>query len=58
MRCVFGLHRPSLVSVARKGRRLEALCEGCGSGLERAENGRWTAAIPLVAQAEPLRKSA
>lgn len=57
MRCVFGLHRPSLVSVARKDRRLEALCEGCGSPLERAENGRWAASIPLVEQTRRVERA-
>jgi len=56
LRCIFGLHRPSLTSVTRKGADLHALCEGCDIPLQKSEDGRWAPAQPLAAQAFPLRK--
>lgn len=50
IRCLFGSHRPSVTSVARKGSGYVALCEGCARPLERSREGRWAASEPLDAR--------
>jgi hypothetical protein len=57
-KCALGLHRPSIVSIARKASGLHALCEGCGVPLERNDTGRWRTALPLVGQAGTTIKAA
>jgi|GraSoiStandDraft_46_1057282.scaffolds.fasta_scaffold102950_2 hypothetical protein len=51
--CVFGRHRPSLVSITRRRARLDALCDSCGLPLCKDERGRWVPAPPLARQREP-----
>ncbi|HTU09947.1 MAG TPA: hypothetical protein VMG08_03525 [Allosphingosinicella sp.] len=46
--CMFGRHRPSLVSIARRGAQLDGLCEDCGLPLVKDERGRWVPAPPLA----------
>jgi len=48
LRCIFGFHLPSAVSITRRGERLEALCEDCGLLLNKEGPGRWQPAPPLV----------
>jgi hypothetical protein len=57
-KCTLGLHRPSVVSIARKTGGLHALCEGCGVPLERTENARWRTMQPLVGQMESTGEAA
>lgn len=45
---MFGRHRPSLVSIARRGAQLDGLCEDCGLPLVKDERGRWVPAPPLA----------
>jgi len=45
--CLFGLHRPSMSSIMRKGGRYAGLCESCARPLEREDNGRWIASDAL-----------
>jgi hypothetical protein len=47
IRCLFGAHRASISSIARKGGHYIALCESCARPLEREPDGRWVAAEPL-----------
>jgi hypothetical protein len=47
LRCFFGVHRPSLGSIARKNGLHIALCEACARPLERKGDERWAAAEPL-----------
>ena len=48
IRCLLGIHRPSLSSIARKNGQYVALCESCARPLERAaQEARWLAAEPL-----------
>ena len=47
LRCLFGMHRPSLGSIARKKTGYTALCDGCGIPLQRREDGRWGPCEPL-----------
>jgi hypothetical protein len=56
-KCAFGVHSPSLVSIARKPDGLHALCEGCGIPLDRNETGRWRTARPLVGPAGTAAKA-
>jgi hypothetical protein len=49
--CMFGRHRPLLISIMRHGGRLDGLCEGCGLPLTRDERGQWAPAPPLAAVA-------
>ena len=49
MRCLFGLHRPSVASIARRPGGFVGLCESCGRSLERSEGAAWTEAMPLAA---------
>jgi hypothetical protein len=50
LRCFFGAHRPSLVSIM-KGKQggWVGLCQGCDARLERTDEGRWTVSEPLIA---------
>lgn len=50
--CLFGAHRPSLASVARRGDHLVGLCEQCARPLTKSGQSKWQAAEPLYAQAE------
>ena len=52
--CLLGRHRPSLVSIVRRGRRLDGLCDGCGLLLSKEDCGRWMPARPL-ARSKPER---
>jgi hypothetical protein len=45
--CLFGSHRPSLTSIARRPFGLIALCEGCGRPMAKVGDTRWTLAEPL-----------
>jgi hypothetical protein len=45
--CLFGRHRPSQISIARKAHKYVALCDGCARPLERMETGSWAACEPL-----------
>lgn len=56
--CLFGLHRPSTVSIARAASGFRALCESCGAALERSQEGRWSPAPPLAARPLHGRRSA
>jgi hypothetical protein len=47
--CLFGVHRPSLSSVARGPIGLRGLCDVCARPLERTPDGKWHAAAPLDA---------
>jgi len=47
---MFGRHRPSLVSIARRGGRLDALCDGCDLPLVKDHRGQWQPAPPLARQ--------
>jgi hypothetical protein len=47
IRCLLGLHRPSLASIARKNSHYVALCENCARPLKRSGDRRWAAAEPL-----------
>jgi hypothetical protein len=47
LRCLFGLHRPSLISIIRRRHHYGALCEDCARPLQREESGRWVACEPL-----------
>ena len=49
-RCFFDRHRPMLTSIVTRQHGYAALCDDCGLPIERPENGRWTAAAPLVRQ--------
>ena len=51
--CLFGAHRPSVASVARRGDHLVGICEHCARPLTRSVQSKWEAAEPLYAQAEP-----
>ena len=55
--CVIGRHRPSLVSIARRGAKLDALCDSCGLPLCKDERGRWVPAPPLAGRREPGRRA-
>lgn len=49
LRCLFGAHRPSLVSILkRKGGGWIGLCEGCDARIEQNEEGRWSLSEPLI----------
>ena len=51
LRCLFGAHRPSLVSILKgKGGGWIALCEGCDARIERNEEGRWSVSEPLISK--------
>ena len=47
IRCLFGLHQPSLSSITRRQGGYASLCESCARPLERRQNGRWVASEPL-----------
>ena len=47
LRCLFGVHRPSLNSIVRREAGYASLCESCARPLEREQNGRWVASEPL-----------
>ncbi len=47
--CLFGLHRPSAASMAKKPYGLTALCEGCGRPMIKPAGSKWAAAPPLDA---------
>jgi hypothetical protein len=48
--CLFGRHRPMLASIIKRQNGYAALCDDCGLPIERAENGRWHGAEPLVSR--------
>ncbi len=45
--CLFGAHRPSLASVAKRRGGLVGLCERCARPLAKSEDGKWRAEEPL-----------
>jgi hypothetical protein len=45
--CLFGRHRPSLSSIARRQGGYVAICEHCARPLEKRPNGRWAASKPV-----------
>lgn len=45
--CLFGVHRPSLSSVARSPIGFRGLCDSCARPLERTPEGKWQASAPL-----------
>lgn len=45
--CLFGQHRPSLSSIARRQNVYVGLCERCARPLEKRPNGRWAASKPI-----------
>jgi len=46
--CLFGFHRPSLSSIARRSSGLAGLCESCGRSLVKGGGeDKWTVAEPL-----------
>ncbi|HEX8442666.1 MAG TPA: hypothetical protein VF631_03360 [Allosphingosinicella sp.] len=47
LRCLFGYHRASLSSIARRQSGYSAICESCARPLERTSNSRWVASDPL-----------
>ena len=47
LRCLFGMHRPMLASIAKRQHGYTALCESCSAPLAREPEGRWAPAIPL-----------
>ena len=49
IRCLFGAHRPSLVSILKgKNGGWVALCDSCDTRIERTDEGRWTVSDPLI----------
>ena len=51
LRCLFGAHRPSLVSILKgKGGGWIALCEGCDARIEQNEERRWSLSEPLISK--------
>jgi hypothetical protein len=48
--CLFGVHRPSVASVARRGDHLVGLCEQCARPLTKTAQSKWEAAEPLYAK--------
>ncbi len=53
--CLFGLHRPSLSSIARRDGRLIGLCERCARPLERDVRSGWQASAPVYEADERTR---
>ena len=45
--CLFGMHRPSLSSIAKRPFGLIGLCESCGRPLHKEQGAKWIAAEPL-----------
>jgi hypothetical protein len=56
LRCLFGVHRPSPVSMAKRGQGFIALCEQCARPLERTPEGAWVASEPLDLSPQPVRR--
>jgi hypothetical protein len=56
LRCLFGIHRPSPVSMARRGQGFIAHCEHCARPLERGPDGAWVASEPLDMSPEAGRR--
>ena len=51
LRCLFGAHRPSLVSIIRgKNGGWVGLCRGCDAHIERTDEGRWFLSEPLISK--------
>jgi hypothetical protein len=48
LRCLFNVHRPMLTSIVRKTDRFTALCDDCGSLIERSDESRWARSEPLA----------
>ncbi len=47
IRCLVGVHRPSLSAITRRNGGYATLCEDCARPLEREAEGRWAASEPL-----------
>ncbi len=47
LRCVIGLHQPSLSSITRRQGGYAGICEHCARPLERGQQGRWVASEPV-----------
>lgn len=50
--CLFGVHRPSLSSIAKRPFGLAGLCDGCERPMTKVGDGKWTLADPLDAPAK------
>jgi hypothetical protein len=46
--CLFKVHRPMLTSIVRRTDRFTALCDHCGSIIERSDESRWARSEPLA----------
>jgi hypothetical protein len=53
VRCLFGSHRPSLASIAKRGFGLIALCDACGRPMLKPGDGKWKVADPLDLPVRP-----
>lgn len=53
--CLLGRHRPSITSIGRgkRGGDLSALCDRCGTPIERARSGHWRALGPIYEEGGP-----
>ena len=53
--CLIGRHRPPIISVSRRklGGDLSALCNWCGTPIERSRSGRWLALGPIYEEGGP-----
>jgi hypothetical protein len=56
LRCYFGVHRPLLTSILRRGTGFVALCDSCSMPLQRSEEGGWKAAEPLAGPSQAARR--
>ena len=55
--CLFGAHRPSLVSILEgKDGGWIALCESCEERLEQTDEGRWVVSPPLISRKDRDRR--
>jgi len=53
--CLVGWHRPSIISIGRgkRGGDLSALCDRCGTPIERSRSGRWRTLGPIYEEGGP-----
>ena len=47
LRCLLGMHRPLLASIAKREHGYAARCEDCAAPLERMPETRWAPAAPI-----------
>ncbi len=50
MLCLFGAHRPSLSSIAKRDTYFVSICESCARPLEHRGDGKWIASDPIYEQ--------